>query len=85
MNSYKGMITFAEGYNKSFAEFKEEFGSTHVFKNMHPNEREKELKKAYDIAVSKSTKEIVVKDAEIVAKDGELPATTKKINESSTK
>ncbi|PKP28863.1 MAG: hypothetical protein CVU01_02900 [Bacteroidetes bacterium HGW-Bacteroidetes-18] len=49
MNRYKG-ITFAKGYNKSFAEFKEEFGSTHVFKSIHPSKREQELKKAYKIA-----------------------------------
>ena len=49
MNSYLS-ITFAKDYNKSFADFKTEFGSTHVFKNMHPVEREKELKKAYKIA-----------------------------------
>lgn len=30
MNNYKG-ITFAEGYNKSFADFKKEFASTHIF------------------------------------------------------
>ncbi|WCM42402.1 hypothetical protein MG290_01660 [Flavobacterium sp. CBA20B-1] len=49
MGSYKG-ITFAEGYNKSFADFKKEFASTHVFKNIPENKREAELKKAYQIA-----------------------------------
>lgn len=49
MRKYKG-ITFAEGYNKSFADFKEEFISTHIFNEMHPIEREKELQKAYNIA-----------------------------------
>ena len=68
MNSYKG-ITFAKGYNKSFADFKEEFGSTHIFNEMHPEEREKELKKAFKIAST----------------DGKLPTTTEKGEESSTK
>jgi len=49
MGSYKG-ITFAKGYNKSFAEFKSEFASTHVFKNIHPKEREAAFKEAYKIA-----------------------------------
>ncbi len=53
-NIYKG-ITFAKGYNKSFAEFKEEFCSTYIFKNMHPTERAKELKKAYKIATNGNT------------------------------
>jgi hypothetical protein len=61
MNSYNG-ITFAKGYNKSFAEFKEEFGSTHIFNEIHPYEREKELKKAFKIATdgnsSRTTNEI---------------------------
>lgn len=52
--TYKG-ITFAEGYNKSFADFKEEFSSTHVFKSLHPKEREQELKKAYKIATDGNT------------------------------
>lgn len=50
--NYKGLIYFPEGYNKPFGEFKEEFGSTHVFKNIHPDHREKELKAAYKIATS---------------------------------
>ncbi len=50
--NYKGLIFFPEGYNKSLAEFKEEFGSTHVFKNIHPKDREKELKAAHKIATS---------------------------------
>lgn len=69
MNSYKG-ITFAKGYNKSFADFKEEFGSTHIFNEMHPEEREKELKKAFKIATTT---------------DGKLPTTIEKSKESSTK
>lgn len=50
MKTYKG-ITFAEDYNKSFADFKKEFASTHVFKEIPSNDREAELKKAYQIAV----------------------------------
>lgn len=55
MRSYKG-ITFAKGYNKSFAEFKEEFASTHVFKEIHPKDREAELKNAYKIATNGNIK-----------------------------
>lgn len=55
MRKYKG-ITFAEGYNKPFADFKEEFASTHVFKNIPENKREAELKKAYKIASDGNTK-----------------------------
>jgi hypothetical protein len=51
MASYKG-IEFAKGYNRSFADFKSEFGSTHVFKRLLPKVREQELKKAYKIATS---------------------------------
>lgn len=49
MAGYKGII-FAEGYNRPFAEFKEEFESTHVFKSIPHKERDSELKKAYKIA-----------------------------------
>lgn len=49
MARYRG-IEFAKGYNRSFADFKNEFGSTHVFKRLKPEEREQELKKAYSIA-----------------------------------
>lgn len=55
MRSYKG-ITFAKDYNKSFAEFKDEFASTHVFKEIPPKDREAELKKAYKIAVADNLK-----------------------------
>jgi hypothetical protein len=49
MAGYKG-IQFAKDYNKSFANFKKEFEGVHVFKNIHPNEREKAFKEAYKIA-----------------------------------
>lgn len=84
MSSYKG-ITFAKGYNKSFADFKEEFGSTHIFNEMHPEVREKELEKAYEIAISKSVNEIDVADHKTVKPNGKLPTTTEKSKESSTK
>ncbi|RUT68689.1 hypothetical protein D0817_20225 [Flavobacterium cupreum] len=51
MANYKG-IEFAEGYNKSFADFKNEFASTHVFKAIPSGEREAELKKAHKIATN---------------------------------
>lgn len=49
MAKYKG-IEFAEGYNKSFANFKKEFSSTHVFKDIPEPQKELELEKAYLIA-----------------------------------
>lgn len=79
MNRYKG-ITFAEGYNKSFADFKEEFGSTHIFNEMHPEVREKELEKAYEIAISKSKEK-----EEIVKTNGNTSTTTEKSKGNSTK
>lgn len=45
--AYKG-IRFAKDYNKSFADFKNEFGSTHIFKEIPHLERDKELRKVYD-------------------------------------
>lgn len=51
MAEYKGIV-FAKGYNRSFAEFKEEFESTHVFKKFQPKRRDSELKKAYKIATN---------------------------------
>lgn len=44
---YKG-IEFAKGYNKPFADFKKEFGSTHVFKEIPSADREAELEKVYE-------------------------------------
>ncbi len=51
MSQYKG-ITFAEGYDKPFANFKKEFGSTHIFKSIPPEELDSEFKKAYKIATN---------------------------------
>jgi hypothetical protein len=48
---YKGII-FAKGYNKPFAEFKNEFASNHIFKKIPSAQREAELKKAHKIAIS---------------------------------
>jgi hypothetical protein len=78
MNKYKG-IEFAKGYNKSFADFKIEFGSTHIFNNMYPDVREKELKKAYEIAINQSVNnKIDVIDAEIIKPDGNITTTNGK-------
>lgn len=67
MASYKG-ITFAEGYNKPFADFKEEFGSTHVFNDIHPDKRDQELKKAHKIATDGNSPGTTSKGKEINAK-----------------
>jgi hypothetical protein len=58
MNTYKN-ITFAKGYNKSFADFKEDFASAEVFKNMMPDVREVELIKAYNIATEGKYIEVI--------------------------
>lgn len=55
MRNYKG-ISFAEGYNKPFADFKSEFENTHVFKRVPHKEREKALKEAYKIATNGNIK-----------------------------
>lgn len=85
MAKYKG-ITFAKGYNRSFAEFKDEFGSTHVFKNIHPKDREQELKKAYKIAISENQ---ITNDIEAVKKtindNVDTSATVKKGSKTNTK
>lgn len=72
MASYKG-ITFAKGYNRSFAEFKTEFESTHIFKVFYPKQREQELKKAYKIATKGNT-----------VKNGNIPKSTKESKEANT-
>lgn len=43
-------IEFGEGYAKSFPEFEEDFRNAQVFKDMLPEVRKKEMKKAYKIA-----------------------------------
>lgn len=49
-----GKITFANDYNRSFAEFKEDFAENHVFLSIPENQREAEFVKAYRIAVPNS-------------------------------
>lgn len=55
MGSYLG-IEFAKDYNRSFAEFKDEFGSNHIFEKFEPKERAERLKEAYKIATDGNTK-----------------------------
>ncbi|URM37139.1 hypothetical protein [Flavobacterium anhuiense] len=63
---YKG-IEFAEGYNKSFADFKKEFASTHVFKDIPSADREAELKKAHKIATNGNISTTTGKSKEVEA------------------
>lgn len=49
-----GKITFANDYNRSFAEFKEDFAENHVFLSIPEDQREAEFVKAYRIAVPNS-------------------------------
>lgn len=52
-NTYK-QITFAEGYDKPFAEFKKEFQNVWVFRRItDKEEREKALKEAHKAATKK--------------------------------
>lgn len=76
MCEYRG-IEFAKGYNKPFSEFKEEFGSNHIFNKFPPKEREQELKKAHKIATNqKLNDQIKVVDAQILSsEDGNITAT----------
>lgn len=76
MPKYLG-IEFAKGYNRSFAEFKDEFGSMHVFNDFHEKEIEQELKKAYEIAML-SVKSTEVVDSEIVKPNGDTSRTVTK-------
>lgn len=52
MSAKYGKITFANDYNKSFAEFKQDFADNHVFLNIPSDKREAEFKKAYAIATA---------------------------------
>jgi len=49
---YGGKIEFPNDYNRSFAEFKEDFADNWVFLAIPPEKRHEELKKAYKIATS---------------------------------
>lgn len=55
MAKYKE-IEFAKDYNRSFAEFKEDFADNWVFLKVPSDEREAELKKAFKIATSQNGK-----------------------------
>jgi len=50
--TYQG-IEFADGIQMSLAEFEKVYGSNHIFNNMLPAQRKKELKKAFEIATKK--------------------------------
>lgn len=45
-------ITFALGYNKNLEQFKKEFGDTHVFTSLPPDEREAAFVEAHQIATN---------------------------------
>lgn len=46
-HQYKG-ITFAEGWNGTFDQFKEQFENTHVFRGLEAKERLAEMKKVFN-------------------------------------
>lgn len=62
MFRYKGIV-FAKDYKKSLAEFKKDFGSNHIFKEIPSLERDRELEKVYD---------------KLMKHNGELPSSPRK-------
>lgn len=46
-HKHKG-ITFAEGWNGTFEQFKSEFENTHVFKALEPKEKLAEMKQVFN-------------------------------------
>lgn len=54
-HQYKG-ITFAEGWNGTFEQFKSEFENTHVFKALEPKEKLSTMKSVFNdiIALNKA-------------------------------
>ena len=70
-------IEFAKGYNRPFANFKQEFENAKVFRDMKPKLRAKELKVAHKIAApeqykKKSIKAIDIKDTETTEPNGDI-------------
>lgn len=66
-NTYKG-ITFADGYSRTFEQFRSEFENTHVFKKIAPKDKLLALKEAYKIATKNNNvvKNTIVKEAEVL-------------------
>jgi hypothetical protein len=48
---YEGMV-FPEGLTYTFEEFKKLHESNHIFRNIRPQKRDSELRKAYKIATN---------------------------------
>jgi hypothetical protein len=93
MRKYLG-IEFGKVFTGTFPEFKELFGSNHIFKKFQPEKREQELKKAYEIATSKEItvedffpegelKEIQVNEAKIEDLNGDTSRTANKSKKNS--
>jgi len=92
MSKVYGKITFAKDYNRSFAEFKEDFADNHVFLAIPRDKVDAEYVKAYRIAVPSSTvpddvimiEETTEKktDLKSLRANGNIPATTKESEKS---
>ena len=54
-STHKG-ITFAKGYNRSFADFKVEFGKTHIFMAISAKKRNAEMKKVHTKVLKETEK-----------------------------
>lgn len=88
-----GKITFANDYNRSFAEFKADFAENHVFLSIPENQREAEFVKAYRVAVPNSNyvpdNVIMIRESDekgsetkTLKANGNIPGTTKAIEKS---
>ena len=60
MSDYLG-IEFSDDFQMDYKTFEKSMNASHVFKNMNPNVRESEIKKAYKIATNGNTKRAVEK------------------------
>ena len=54
-STYKG-ITFAKGYNRPLADFKVEFGKTHIFMAIPEKKRNAEMKKVHTMVLKETKK-----------------------------
>lgn len=80
MRVYLG-IEFGKVFTGTFSEFKDVYGSTHVFKKFQPKQREHELKAAYQVATSEP-KEAVKEGKKAVKVENSNGNTSRSITES---
>lgn len=76
----KVLIDFVEVYKETFETFKKKFSSKRMFKNMLPDVREVELKRAYNVAIDKEEQ-----DTKAEEQDGNTTAAVPKSKKANTK